>query len=72
MSHANSLAGWNPLSWRRQVVEANLPTVQRDAQEQARSMPERDSGAKHHVAWAHPARRRGLALPQLQLVGAVR
>jgi len=69
MRHANPLAGWNPPSRTRTVVEANLSAVQREPQEQARAVLECDGWTEHHVARTHPVQRRSLALPQLRLVG---
>lgn len=72
MNHAFTLRVWNPFARRGTELEADLSALQRDAQEQARPLFERDDRAAYDLAWIDPVWGLGLALPQLQLVGARR
>lgn len=69
MRHANPLASWHPCARPWPIVEADLPQVQRDAQEQARHLSQCNLRPSANLQGINPARRVSLVLPQLQLDG---
>lgn len=70
--HGISLLVRHPLARRREIVEANLSALQRDAQEQARPVPLGDDRTAFHFQGIDTVGGLCVALPQLRLVGARR
>lgn len=69
MNYANSLASRHPFARGRSIMEANLPAMQRDTQEQARAVFERNVWSGVNGQGLASARRLGLELPQLRMGG---
>lgn len=69
MPHEHTFRPRHPRARRVEIMEANMPALQRDAQEQARSMLERDFGTGCHFEGIDTGGGFSFSLPQLRMGG---